>query len=183
MKSIILAAVFFASMSTAAFSKPIVTYRFATNSTNINVGHLIHTSISDQGIMNISVSRINKGFETQASTRVTESLSQYQFETIKSLAKVLSNAKVSTVVNKYVCLTFVMPIPQGPQALEIATGYNYQNDSFYGDLRLVRSPTACYIRSHTNLVSKADFAKAARLESTIEGIANEVLEAQGFEAN
>lgn len=74
-------------------------------------------------------------------------------------------------------MTFVAPIPQGPQALQIATGYNYQSDSFYGALRLVKSPNNCYTRSYTSLFSKSDIAKANRLESAIEILAQNILEA------
>ena len=184
MKSVLLAAAFLASMSTAAFSKTIVDYSFATRSSEVGSAHTVKATISDQGQMTVSVMRLTAGgMNTQSIMQFNESLSQYNFETVKSLAKVLSNAKVTTTVRPFVCMTLIMPIPQGPQSLQIATGYDYQSDSFKGALRLVKTPSECYIKTVTAFVSQADVAKANRLESAIEVLAHDVLEANGVEHN
>lgn len=181
MKSIV-AAAFIASLSTTAFSKIMVEYDYATRG-DFTKGQLVDVSISEDGDMTLEVRSLNEGIKSQAIVHLSEHLAQSNFNQIKSLAEVLSNAKVTTTFNKFICMTFVAPIPQGPQALKIASGFERGSNEFKGDLRLVKTPNQCYHRSFTAFVSPQNTIQANRLEGIIEALANSALDKAGFNSN
>ena len=89
--------------------------------------------------------------------------------TLRSKIISLSDAKTKVIFSEIVCM--MMP-PLGPNpALFVASGYNYETNTFAGDLRVVASNTGCWDPSKTSLVNDWDITTAGSLEGALEAIA------------
>ncbi|MCX6118774.1 MAG: hypothetical protein NT027_14630 [Proteobacteria bacterium] len=89
--------------------------------------------------------------DSQGTTVTSEKhLSPVAFREIERSIIQLTRAEIKTTKSNMVCKTFAAVLPTGLQKLEVISGYDYENNSFNGRLRTVKTAEGCHLYVHTS---------------------------------
>ena len=179
MKKLILSA-FVVFASWAGQAKTILNYNFADGH---GVGFVQYSAeLSDEGVLTVLET---KRFDPRAlaipeldssplTTRYDKQLNPANFRNLLWQIQGLSNAKTQVLVSNVVCKLFPSPA-MGVNHLSVLRGYDYQTESYKGEMALVHGPQGCWLHSKTSLVDEFDNLQAVTMKAVLRAVILEVV--------
>lgn len=149
MRNLIWAFVVLVSVSGSAFAKDIALYEFGMRSTDAEQGEKyqsVRVSLDDEGMITAAIFPLNFGgidLPQRRRKEVSKVLSPLALQGLRHQLAGLSKTELETYYSQIVCMIAVSP-DMTVDHLSIAEDYDYREDRFLGELRLVLSPQGCW---------------------------------------
>jgi hypothetical protein len=178
MKNFVLITALLMSMTPVAMAGTIVKYDFKrfTADTESRQLRSIEVTLDDARNMKIKETVNADATDSEHSDHVREvsmKLGNDVYSTLAGDLEVLANAQITKTHSDVVCS--LLPNPEAINYLYVVSEYDYETNRFSGSMRLVLSPTGCWIPDHT--FPKEDYARenANALEMAFEVLALQAL--------
>ncbi|MEM7645955.1 MAG: hypothetical protein AAF203_03505 [Pseudomonadota bacterium] len=115
-----------------------------------------HAQLTDQGILTVTESkrldpRIVSDFDnTFETTEYEKALHPSNFRSLLWKVQTLSNAQIQVIESDVVCKLLASPA-MGINHLQVLRGYDYETNTYSGELALVHGPQGCWLHRKTLL--------------------------------
>lgn len=159
------------------FAKDLASYRFAIrdNAEGSTMIHHIVSTITDEAELKVTFSTFGGlppffySGDSVPQEFYSQVLNKHVFTLLKNDIMALSQAELEKRTNQIVCM--MMPGPTlSNNHLSVRRGYDYNTQSFLGEMELVDGPHGCWVRSATYPKNTYDRATAAKLKRIIKAI-------------